>query len=66
MGLELLGWYEVHSSFGSAVFSMCACVLCLQNFAKEFMFSDLRELDEDNIRMELKKAGGANYDAQVE
>lgn len=30
------------------------------------MFSDLRELDEDNIRNELKKAGGANYDAQAE
>ncbi|KAM8751700.1 coactosin-like protein [Sparus aurata] len=38
----------------------------VQNFAKEFMFSDLRELDEDNIRNELKKAGGANYDAQAE
>ncbi|KAG8012995.1 Coactosin-like protein, partial [Nibea albiflora] len=38
----------------------------VQNFAKEFMFSDPRELDEDNIRMELKKAGGANYDAQAE
>lgn len=37
-----------------------------QNFAKEFMFSDPRELDEDNIRTELKKAGGANYDAQTE
>ncbi|XP_034390046.1 coactosin-like protein [Cyclopterus lumpus] len=38
----------------------------VQNFAKEFMFSDLRELDADNIRTELKKAGGANYDAQAE
>ncbi|XP_056273663.1 coactosin-like protein [Pseudoliparis swirei] len=38
----------------------------VQNFAKEFMFSDPRELDADNIRMELKKAGGANYDAQAE
>ncbi|XP_041794931.1 coactosin-like protein [Chelmon rostratus] len=38
----------------------------VQNFAKEFMLSDLRELDEDYIRMELKKAGGANYDAQAE
>lgn len=37
-----------------------------QNFAKEFMVSDPRELDEDNIRTELKKAGGANYDAQTE
>lgn len=45
---------------------MCTCVLSLQNFAKEFTFSDLRELDEDNIRRELKKAGGANYDAQIE
>ncbi|CAB1455698.1 unnamed protein product [Pleuronectes platessa] len=38
----------------------------VQNFAKEFMISDLRELDEDYIRTELKKAGGANYDAQAE
>ncbi|KAK5868047.1 hypothetical protein PBY51_012494 [Eleginops maclovinus] len=38
----------------------------VQNFAKEFMFSDPRELDADNIRSELKKAGGANYDAQAE
>lgn len=38
----------------------------VQNFAKEFMISDPRELDEDNIRTELKKAGGANYDAQTE
>lgn len=38
----------------------------LQNFAKEFMFNDLKELDEENIRNELKKAGGANYDAQAE
>ncbi|XP_060779634.1 coactosin-like protein [Neoarius graeffei] len=37
-----------------------------QNFAKEFMVSDLRELEEDYIRNELKKAGGANYDAQAE
>lgn len=41
-------------------------VLFLQNFAKEFSFSDLKELDEDYIRTELKKAGGANYDAQAE
>lgn len=40
--------------------------LLLQNFAKEFMFSDLKDLDEENIRNELKKAGGANYDAQAE
>ncbi|KAM3870673.1 coactosin-like protein [Diretmus argenteus] len=38
----------------------------VQNFAKEFMISDARELDEDYIRTELKKAGGANYDAQAE
>lgn len=37
-----------------------------QNFAKEFMISDVRELEEDYIRNELKKAGGANYDAQAE
>ncbi|KAI1890053.1 hypothetical protein AGOR_G00169260 [Albula goreensis] len=38
----------------------------VQNFAKEFMVSDIRELEEDYIREELKKAGGANYDAQTE
>ncbi|MBN3315180.1 COTL1 protein, partial [Atractosteus spatula] len=38
----------------------------VQNFAKEFMVSDRRELEEAYIRAELKKAGGANYDAQVE
>ncbi|XP_030587242.1 coactosin-like protein [Archocentrus centrarchus] len=38
----------------------------VQNFAKEFMISDPRELEEDYIRTELKKAGGANYDAQAE
>uniref|UniRef100_A0A8C7ZJB8 Coactosin-like protein n=1 Tax=Oryzias sinensis TaxID=183150 RepID=A0A8C7ZJB8_9TELE len=38
----------------------------VQTFAKEFMVSDLRELDEEYIRTELKKAGGANYDAQAE
>ncbi|KAJ8416319.1 hypothetical protein AAFF_G00383410 [Aldrovandia affinis] len=38
----------------------------VQNFAKEFMISDVRELEEDYIRDELKKAGGANYDAQTE
>lgn len=38
----------------------------LQNFAKEFMISDPRELEEDYLRKELKKAGGANYDAQAE
>lgn len=43
-----------------------ASLFVLQNFAKEFTFSDLKELDEGNIRMELIKAGGANYDAQAE
>ncbi|XP_017274562.1 coactosin-like protein [Kryptolebias marmoratus] len=38
----------------------------VQNFAKEFMISDHRELEEDYLRTELKKAGGANYDAQAE
>ncbi|XP_012683558.1 coactosin-like protein [Clupea harengus] len=38
----------------------------VQNFAKEFMISDRRELEMDYIRNELKKAGGANYDAQAE
>lgn len=49
----------MHSSWHSSLFSM-------QNFAKEFMVSDIRELEEDYIRNELKKAGGANYDAQAE
>ncbi|NXN88193.1 COTL1 protein, partial [Bombycilla garrulus] len=38
----------------------------VQNFAKEFVISDHIELDEDYIKNELKKAGGANYDAQTE
>ncbi|XP_077452623.1 coactosin-like protein [Stigmatopora argus] len=38
----------------------------VQNFAKEFMISDPKEVDEDYLREELKKAGGANYDAQTE
>ncbi|XP_053556833.1 coactosin-like protein [Bombina bombina] len=38
----------------------------VQNFAKEFMITDHKELDENYIRNELKKAGGANYDAQTE
>ncbi|KAJ7399275.1 Coactosin-like protein [Pitangus sulphuratus] len=37
-----------------------------KNFAKEFVISDHKELDEDYIKNELKKAGGANYDAQTE
>lgn len=41
-------------------------VYLLQNFAKEFVISDHKELDEDYIKNELKKAGGANYDAQTE
>ncbi|XP_072292007.1 coactosin-like protein [Eucyclogobius newberryi] len=38
----------------------------VQNYAKEFLISDPKELEEDYIRDELKKAGGANYDAQAE
>lgn len=38
----------------------------LQTYAKEFMISDPRELEEEYLRNELKKAGGANYDAQNE
>ncbi|XP_056137784.1 coactosin-like protein [Lampris incognitus] len=38
----------------------------VQSFAKEFMISDVKELDEEYIRRELVKAGGANYDAQAE
>lgn len=38
----------------------------VQNYAKEFLISDHKELEEDYIREELKKAGGANYDAQTE
>ncbi|MBN3276708.1 COTL1 protein, partial [Polyodon spathula] len=38
----------------------------VQNFAKEFVISDRRELEEEYIKNELKKAGGANYDAQAE
>lgn len=41
-------------------------ILFLQNFAKEFVISDRKELEEDFIKTELKKAGGANYDAQAE
>ena len=35
-------------------------------FAKEFLISDPKELEEEYLRTELKKAGGANYDAQAE
>lgn len=38
----------------------------VQSFAKEFMMSDPNELDLERISTELKKAGGANYDAQAE
>ncbi|PWS22094.1 hypothetical protein DKP78_20175, partial [Enterococcus faecium] len=38
----------------------------VQNFAKEFMISERRELEEDYICNELRKAGGANYDAQTQ
>ncbi|KAM4720738.1 coactosin-like protein [Rhinophrynus dorsalis] len=38
----------------------------VQNFAKELVITDHKDLDEDYIRNELKKAGGANYDAQTE
>ncbi|KAG8437541.1 hypothetical protein GDO86_008304 [Hymenochirus boettgeri] len=38
----------------------------VQNFAKELVITDHKELEEDYIRNELKKAGGANYDAQAE
>ncbi|KAJ0029485.1 hypothetical protein NQD34_004482 [Periophthalmus magnuspinnatus] len=38
----------------------------VQTYAKEFLISDSKELEEDYIRDELKKAGGANYDAQAE
>ncbi|XP_029951954.1 coactosin-like protein [Salarias fasciatus] len=38
----------------------------VQNFAKEFTISEPKELDEEYIRTEVIKAGGANYDAQAE
>ncbi|KAG7522917.1 coactosin [Solea senegalensis] len=38
----------------------------MQNFAKEFLVMDQKELEEDYIIEELRKAGGANYDAQAE
>ncbi|XP_069822434.1 coactosin-like protein [Dendropsophus ebraccatus] len=38
----------------------------IQNFAKELVITDHKDLAEDYIRAELKKAGGANYDAQTE
>ncbi|NP_001080794.1 coactosin-like F-actin binding protein 1 L homeolog [Xenopus laevis] len=38
----------------------------VQNFAKELVITEYKELEEEYIRNELKKAGGANYDAQAE
>ncbi|XP_029463952.1 coactosin-like protein [Rhinatrema bivittatum] len=38
----------------------------VQSYAKELVITDPKELDEDYIKNELKKAGGANYDAQIE
>nr|XP_033796779.1 coactosin-like protein [Geotrypetes seraphini] len=38
----------------------------VQSFAKELVITDHKELEEDYIKNELKKAGGANYDAQIE
>lgn len=36
-----------------------------KNFAWEGTFSDLRELDLKSIESEVRRAGGANYDAQA-
>ncbi|KAK3086332.1 hypothetical protein FSP39_016978 [Pinctada imbricata] len=33
----------------------------IRDFAKEFLFSEKSELNEDKIITEVKKAGGANY-----
>lgn len=38
----------------------------VQSFSKEMVITDHKDLDEEYIRNELKKAGGANYDAQTE
>ncbi|XP_040185363.1 coactosin-like protein [Rana temporaria] len=38
----------------------------VQNFAKEMVITERKDLEEENIKNELKKAGGANYDAQAE
>ncbi|XP_068117028.1 coactosin-like protein [Hyperolius riggenbachi] len=38
----------------------------VQSFAKEMVITDHKDLEEENIKSELKKAGGANYDAQAE
>ena len=39
--------------------------LYFKNFAWEGTFSDLRELDLKSIESEVRRAGGANYDAQA-
>lgn len=59
-------WRVIDFQIGELLTFSSSSFLDLQNFAKEFMFNDLKELDEENIRNELKKAGGANYDAQAE
>ena len=59
-------WTESLSFFFFSLFLFLSLSVSLQNFAKEFMISDRRELEMDYIRNELKKAGGANYDAQAE
>ncbi|KAJ8302625.1 hypothetical protein KUTeg_019021 [Tegillarca granosa] len=33
----------------------------IRNFAVELQFNELEELDEDSIKTEVMKAGGANY-----
>uniref|UniRef100_A0A7N5KLJ3 Coactosin-like protein n=2 Tax=Tetrapoda TaxID=32523 RepID=A0A7N5KLJ3_AILME len=38
----------------------------VQTYSKELVITDHKDLDEDYIKGELKKAGGANYDAQTE
>ncbi|KAM9302430.1 coactosin-like protein [Gastrophryne carolinensis] len=38
----------------------------VQCFAKEWTITERKDLEESYIRAELKKAGGANYDAQAE
>lgn len=54
------------STWTTILFLNSLFLYLLQNFAKEFVISDHKELDEDYIKNELKKAGGANYDAQTE
>ncbi|PIN88473.1 hypothetical protein AB205_0058750 [Aquarana catesbeiana] len=38
----------------------------VQCFAKELHITERKDLEEEYIKNELKKAGGANYDAQAE